>query len=141
MAATGDLEVATHEEIDHRLAGVPVALSPGYARVELSTTPEMRVDDQGLVHGGFVFGLADHAAMLAVNHPNVVLGKAEVRFAKPVRVGERLVARAEADDEDGRRREVHVTVEGEDGEAVFSGRFVCQVLLRHVLEEQPEASR
>jgi acyl-coenzyme A thioesterase PaaI-like protein len=48
----------------------------------------MAVDDRGLVHGGFVFGLADHAAMLAVNDPNVVLGAASTRFLKPVRVGE-----------------------------------------------------
>lgn len=39
------------------------------------------------------FGLADYAAMLAVNEPTVVLGKAEVRFLKPVKVGERLLAR------------------------------------------------
>jgi acyl-coenzyme A thioesterase PaaI-like protein len=48
----------------------------------------MVVDAHGLVHGGFVFGLADYAAMLAVNDPNVVLGAAEARFLKPVRRGD-----------------------------------------------------
>jgi acyl-coenzyme A thioesterase PaaI-like protein len=44
----------------------------------------MAADQRGLVHGGFTFGLADYAAMVAVNDPNVVLGAAEVRFLAPV---------------------------------------------------------
>ncbi|HSF38746.1 MAG TPA: hotdog domain-containing protein, partial [Thermoanaerobaculia bacterium] len=79
---------ATHLAIDRRLVGEPVELGPGTASVALVTVPEMAADERGLVHGGFVFGLADYAAMLAVNHPNVVLGSAETRFLKPVTVGE-----------------------------------------------------
>ena len=88
------MEIITHKAIDPDLCGTPVAVSDGYSRVEIATTARMAVDDKGLVHGGFVFGLADHAAMIAVNHPNVVLGSAEVKFVKPVRVGERIVAEA-----------------------------------------------
>jgi acyl-coenzyme A thioesterase PaaI-like protein len=66
----------------------------------------MAADDRGLVHGGFVFGLADHAAMLAVNDPFVVLGSAEVRFLRPVVVGERLVAEARVGEVAGRKSRV-----------------------------------
>ncbi len=70
------MEIKTHLAIDRRLCGEPLELREGFASVELTTTREMEADSSGLVHGGFVFGLADHAAMLAVNHPNVVLGQA-----------------------------------------------------------------
>lgn len=93
----------------------------------------MVVDAQGLVHGGFIFGLADYAAMLAVNDPYVVLGSAQARFLKPVRRGDRVIARAETIETRGRKHEVRVeAVVGP--EAVFEGTFTCIVLERHVLE-------
>jgi len=129
---------ATHLAIDRRLCGEPLEIAEGSAAVALLTLPEMAADDRGLIHGGFVFGLADYAAMLAVNHPNVVLGSAEVRFLKPVAVGERLVARAGVEESDGRRSRVRVEVRrGEEArceEAVMSGTFLCFTLERHVLE-------
>lgn len=136
-------EARTHRGVDRRLCGEPVALAPGSARVVLATLPEMAVDDTGLVHGGFVFGLADHAAMLAVNHPNVVLGSAEVRFERPVVAGERLVADAWVEETTEKKRFVRVTVarEGQDGPTVFSGRLVCLVPERHVLAPRPPGAR
>lgn len=32
----------------------------------------MAADEYRLVHGGFIFGLADYAVMLAINEPTVV---------------------------------------------------------------------
>ncbi|HEX6902447.1 MAG TPA: hotdog domain-containing protein [Thermoanaerobaculia bacterium] len=123
----------THRAIDSRLCGEPLDLGDGSASVGFTALPEMAADERGLVHGGFVFGLADYAAMLAVNDPNVVLGSADVRFLKPVVVGERLVARAVVEEADGRKRRVKVEVlRGE--EPVMSGAFACFVLDRHVLE-------
>jgi len=109
-----------------------VELGDGTAEVELVTVPAMAADEQGLVHGGFVFGLADYAAMLAVNEPLVVLASAEVSFLRPVRVGERLRASAAVGDVEGRKRQVHCLVKGEDGE-VLHGRFRCVVPSQHVL--------
>ncbi|MFN7963204.1 MAG: PaaI family thioesterase [Thermoanaerobaculia bacterium] len=123
---------ATHLQTSSRLCGEPLAIAPGEARVRLLAVAEMAVDEHQLVHGGFVFGLADYAAMLAVNHPNVVLGGAEVRFRAPVRVGEELLAVARLEGEEGRKRRVQVTVE-RGGEEVLSGLFTCFVLERHVL--------
>jgi acyl-coenzyme A thioesterase PaaI-like protein len=127
----------THLAIDPRLCGEPVELSPGAATVAWTAPPETAADETGLVHGGFLFGVADYAAMLAVNEPTVVLGSAEARFERPVRVGEPLLARAAVAESAGRKRIVTVAVaRGE--ETVFSGRFTCLVPDRHVLAVQRE---
>jgi acyl-coenzyme A thioesterase PaaI-like protein len=130
---TRSLRPRTHSAIDPRLCGRLVALEPGSARVELETVPDMAADERGLVHGGFVFGLADYAAMLAVDHPNVVLGSAQVRFQKPVVVGERLVALASLVAEEGTKRRVAVEVRRGE-EVVMAGELLCFVPDRHVLD-------
>jgi acyl-coenzyme A thioesterase PaaI-like protein len=131
------MEIRTHQTLDRRWSGRPVEIAPGEARLELETTPEMTADAAGLVHGGFVFSLADHAAMLAVNEPTVVLGRAEARFLAPVAVGERLDARArvvERRQAPGRapKATVEVTVRSSERE-VFTGTFSCAVPAEHVL--------
>ena len=127
------MEPQTHLRINPALCGAPTHLEPGKATVRLTTLPAMAVDDRGLVHGGFVFGLADYAAMLAVNDPLVVLGAAEVRFLAPVATGETLLAEAAVTEENGKKRQVTVTVRRGEQE-VFSGAFTCFVLPRHVLD-------
>ena len=134
------VDIRTHHALDRELCGTPVALAEGTATVSLVTTSRMQADAHGLVHGGFVFGLADYAAMLAVNHPNVVLGSANVRFTAPVALGQRLRARAVLVREAGRRREVEVEVTviadtpDTPDDIVLAGTFHCAVLDRHVLE-------
>ncbi|HWM93063.1 MAG TPA: PaaI family thioesterase [Thermoanaerobaculia bacterium] len=125
------MEPNTHPSINRRLCGEPLELGEGTARVAFTGLPEMAADERGLIHGGFVFGLADYAAMLAVNHPHVVLAGAEVRFLKPVAVGERLVAEARIDESEGRKSRVRVEVL-RDGEAVMTGDFRCVTLAHHV---------
>ena len=136
------MESRTHLQIDPALCGRPSVLAPGRAEVILETTAAMAVDAEGLVHGGFVFGAADHAAMLAVNHPHVVLASAEVRFLAPVAVGDRVVARAEVrepassarDDRERAATRPEVAVEATVGERkVLGGVLRCAVLDRHVL--------
>ncbi len=126
------MRIDTHENIDFDLCGKPVATGPGTSRVRFRITDRMAVDETGLAHGGFIFGLADHAAMLAVNHPNVVLGAAEVKFLKPIKTGNIIEAEAGVVTDTGRKQTVDVTVR-RDGDPVFSGRFTCFVLDSHVL--------
>lgn len=126
------MDIHTHQRIDTRLCGRPLGAEGGGSRIEMETTEEMIVDDHGLVHGGFIFGLADHAAMIAVNHPNVVLGGADVKFLKPVRVGETVTAEASVTAEKGKKRVVRVTAASGDAR-VFEGELTCFVLDRHVL--------
>lgn len=127
------MEPRTHLAADPRFCGTLVQLGEGSARVALEATDSMVVDAQGLVHGGFVFGLADYAAMMAVNDPNVVLGAAQVRFLKPVRLGDHLIASAQAVEARGRKHEVRVEATV-NSERVFEGTFTCFVLECHVLE-------
>lgn len=126
------VEIRTHKEINRTLCGTPVKVEENGSRVRLQTNRDMAVDETGLVHGGFIFGLADHAAMIAVNHPNVVLAGAEVKFIKPVAAGATVVAEAVVESGDDRKKDVTVSVD-QDGETVFEGRFRCVVLNRHVL--------
>jgi acyl-coenzyme A thioesterase PaaI-like protein len=123
----------THLRASPAWVGRAVELAPGRATAELACTAEMAVDERGLVHGSFVFGLADYAAMLAVNDPNVVLGAADVRFLKPVVANDTVRAAATVESEAGRKRMVRVSVT-RGGEEVLAGTFTCFVLDRHVLE-------
>ena len=116
------------------LVGEVIELGEGFSKVKLKTKEYMKVDEHGLVHGGFTFGLADYAAMLAVNEPTVVLGKAEVKFTKPVKVGDELLAEARIKEDIGKKKIVFVEVFNQKNEKVFEGTFHCYVLEKHVLE-------
>jgi uncharacterized protein (TIGR00369 family) len=100
--------------------------------VELTAISQMVADEIGLTHGGFTFSLADYAAMLAVNHPNVVLGAAQVRFIAPVKTGDTMRAKATVTEREGKKSIVNVDV-SVSGRRVFSGTFTCYSLDKHVL--------
>jgi acyl-coenzyme A thioesterase PaaI-like protein len=127
------MEQRTHERIARHLCGEPVELGSGRARVVLQTAPEMAADERGLVHGGFTFGLADYAAMLAVNEPTVVLASAQTKFLGPVVVGDRVEADATVDRVDGKKRWVKVVVR-RAGVPVFEGEFLTVVPDKHLLD-------
>jgi acyl-coenzyme A thioesterase PaaI-like protein len=139
------MQPRTHLAIDPRLCGTPRSLAEGTAAVSLRTLPEMAADARGLIHGGFVFGLADYAAMLAINEPNVVLGSADVRLLAPVALGDVLCAEAQRARSEGKKQIVEVTVfresSGGDGarERVLSGTFTCFVPGSHVLAARDQA--
>lgn len=126
------MDIKTHKKIDRNLCGTPVSLKDNHCTVEFTATEEMAADEMGLVHGGFVFGLADYAAMLAVNDPHVVLGSTNATFLKPVRVGETLVAEANVTTVKGKKHMVSVVVKRGDV-PVFDGELTCFVLDKHVL--------
>jgi acyl-coenzyme A thioesterase PaaI-like protein len=123
----------THLNIDAALCGNILELSANHSRVRLDLTPNMQADAYGLVHGGFIFGAADYAAMLAVNAPNVVLAGAEVRFLAPSRVGESIVFDATVEDPEARKIKVSVTGNDANGAPCFEGTFTCVVPAKHVL--------
>lgn len=129
------MKIITHRKINQSLCGTPLDIGQGRSRVQLKTTPDMSADETGLVHGGFIFSLADYAAMIAVNHPNVVLGAADVKFLKPVRVGETVLANAKVEEVQGKKQWVAVSVEN-NGDTIFQGMLTCFVLDQHVLASQ-----
>ena len=127
------MEQRTHEKIAPHLCGRPVELAAGRARVGLLTTSEMAADQRGLVHGGFTFGLADYAAMLAVNEPTVVLASAQVKFLGPVVAGDRLEAEASVERTEGRKRWVKAVVR-RDGTPVLEAELLAVVPDTHILD-------
>ena len=127
------MEQRTHEKIAAHLCGTPLAISEGHARVALDVCAEMAADGRGLAHGGFTFGLADYAAMLAVNEPTVVLAGATLKFLGPVVVGDRVEAEATVDRQEGKKRWVKVVVK-RAGQPVLEGELFAVVPDRHILD-------
>ena len=125
----------THVLASKKLIGSVVTIEENSAKVVLKITEEMVVDSFNLAHGSFVFGLADYAAMVAINEPTVVLGKAEVKFLKPVVLNEEVTAVATITDKgNGKKITVSVVVTNEKQVPVFEGDFVCFVLEKHILD-------
>ncbi len=129
------MNLKTHLAINQSLCGQLLSTDEGVAIVRLDTTNEMVVDDQKLVHGGFIFGAADYAAMAAVNHPNVVLGSAEIKFLKPSISDDTIIFKATVKEDNGKLLRVDVEGVDEAEAKIFVGVFTCFVLEKHVLEE------
>jgi acyl-CoA thioesterase len=100
------------------------AVGPGTATLSMTLTESM-VNGHGIGHGGYTFTLADSAFAFACNSYNrsTVAAAAEIRFRRPTRRGDRLVATAVERSREGRDGvyDVQVTV-GDEVVAVFVGR-------------------
>lgn len=127
------LELNTHLQIDTSFCGKVIKLEDGYTEVLLHTAQHMKADSLGLVHGGFIFGAADYAAMCAVNDPHVVLGSAMSRFIAPVKVGDAVLYKATMEMGKGKKRMVEVVATVKD-RIVFEGSFTTFILDKHVLD-------
>ncbi|MBT8343810.1 MAG: thioesterase [Sulfurovum sp.] len=126
------MKLNTHLNIDTSLCGKVIKLEEGYVEVLLHTTQQMAADMQGLVHGGFIFGAADYAAMSAVNDPYVVLGASSAKFIAPVKVGDAVLCKASVVRIKGKKSEVEVEAFVNE-KVVFEGNFTTFVLPAHVL--------
>jgi acyl-CoA thioesterase len=98
---------------------------PRYARIRMRVRDDM-LNAHGICHGGIVFTLADCAFAYACNSENrstLALG-CTINFAAAARLGEELVAVAEASVQHSRIGVYDVTVTGGDGRtvAVFRGQ-------------------
>jgi acyl-CoA thioesterase len=126
-------ELKTHILIDRTLSGEILELSENYAKVRLETTKTMVADNEGLIHGGFIFSAADFAAMAAVNEPYVVLASAQVDFLAPIEYGDSVEFEAFVKHKDSRKRVVDLIGRTLDVK-VFEGKFTTVVLQDHVLD-------
>jgi len=134
----------THENIKEELCGEVIKMEEGYVEVNLPTIPDMLADEVGLIHGGFIFGAADYAAMLAVNERNVVLVASDCQFLSPVKLHDVVKFQASVRHKEGRKRNVHVKAFVLDIK-VFEGEFKTVITEKHVLklkllDEEEEAS-
>ncbi len=126
----------THLLVSKKLIGSVISIGNDCATVKLTITKEMIVDTYNLSHGGFVFGLADYAAMVAINKPTVVLGKATTKFLKPVVLNDEVTAVATINENSNEKKViVSVAVKNQKHELVFEGEFVCFILEKHILED------
>lgn len=121
----------THLKIDQTLNGKVLELAEGYAKIALKTSTIMIADAQGLIHGGFIFGAADFAAMAAVNDPFVVLSKSETKFLAPVKEGQSVLFEGTITSKEGKKATVEV-VGSVDEKKVFVGTFYTAVLDKHL---------
>ncbi|MCB0896135.1 MAG: hydroxyphenylacetyl-CoA thioesterase PaaI [Nocardioides sp.] len=100
------------------------AVGPGTATLRMTVRDDM-VNGHDIGHGGLTFTLADSAFAFACNSYNrrTVAAGAEIRFRRPTRAGDLLVATAVERDRDGRDGTYDVTVtSGDEVVAVFVGR-------------------
>lgn len=98
-------------------------IGPGRATVTMTVRPDM-VNGHAIGHGGFTFTLADTAFAFACNSYNrsTVAATGQIRFRRPTRVGDVLVARAVERSREGRDGTYDVTVRcGDDVVAEFEG--------------------
>lgn len=128
-----DITLKTHEKTNQDLCGEIEKLEIGYVKLKLVTTHDMVVDSLNLIHGGFIFGAADFAAMAAVNEKNVVLVASECQFLSPVKFGDIVSFIAKVRHKEGRKRNVNVVGYVLDIK-VFDGEFKTVVTDRHVLK-------
>lgn len=126
------MELNTHLSLDTVFCGKVIKLQENYSEVLLHTSQQMKVDAQGLVHGGFIFSAADYAAMTAVNDPYVVLGSASSKFIAPVKIGDIVAYKATVMSNKGKKYTVEVNAYVSD-KLVFEGSFITFVLENHVL--------
>ncbi len=105
-------------------------LSDGYAQTSMTVTSEM-VNGYGITHGGYVFAVADTTFARACNWhaESAAAARADMRYLRPTRVGDVLIATAHERVRFGRNGICDVTVTcGDDIVAEFRGdsRTVAQ---------------
>lgn len=89
----------------------------------LETTPEMAFKRSGIVRGHHLFAQGNSLAVSLIDAAVALTGSARLKFHEPVRVGDRVVARAEVRESKERKSLVDVTSRV-GGNIVFSGRFI-----------------
>lgn len=93
----------------------------------LEATEEMALSNTGVVRGHFIFAQANSLAVSLVDSEVALTGSATVRYHRPVRVGERLIAKAKVREIKKNRYVIDVETRIED-EKVFTGEFLAFAL-------------
>lgn len=89
----------------------------------MTTTSDMALMRSGVVRGHHLFAMANSLAVSVVDAKVALTASASVHFLRPVRVGDRLVAKARVLEISGRRHRISVTIRVGSNE-VFTGEFV-----------------
>ena len=99
-------------------------VAPGYARLSMRVVASM-LNGHGVVHGGFIFALADDAFGYACNShgDRYVALSATITYVAPGREGETLIATAQERARGGRTSTYDIEVTSSEGKtmALFRG--------------------
>lgn len=93
----------------------------------MEVTPEMAFERSGITRGHYIFAQADSLALAVIDAQHVVTGIANLKFKRPARVGERLVAKAQVLRVKGNKSVVLVETRA-NGEEVFRAKFLMFAL-------------
>lgn len=139
-------EVARHtysqvKALGHReIVGELIDLELGRRGISvLETTEDMAFERTRIVRGHLLFAQAESLALAIIDAEMALTGVVNVKYKRPARVGEKLVAKAEIirHREDNEFVVLVVTRAGE--EQVFRGKFMIHALSgRELLDEAPE---
>ncbi|WP_438317506.1 transcription factor FapR [Sporosarcina sp. FA9] len=90
----------------------------------------------GIARGHHLFAQANSLAVAVLDDELALTVKSTIHFVKPVKAGDRVVARAEVNKEDSNHKRTKVEVVSEvDGETVFTGEFLMYRTTDKVQEE------
>jgi len=117
------------------IVGELVDIEPDRSAISiLPTTEDMVFEKSRIVRGHYLFAQGESLALAIVNAEIVVTGLVNVKYKRPVQVGERLIAKAEVIRRRGNKHVVLVTTRSGD-EQVFRAKFVVVAL------DKPSAER
>lgn len=108
---------------------------PGEARIAMTVRPDM-VNGHGIMHGGFIFTLADSAFAFACNTygEKVVAQHCSITFLRPGKLGDRLTAHA-VERSRGKRSGIYdIRVVNAAGEAIAEFRGHSRVIGGGIVE-------
>ncbi|AII14956.1 acyl-CoA thioesterase [Campylobacter iguaniorum] len=128
-----DLKV--EQNLNSSFYGKILETKKNYSKTLLKTGNDLRYDEEGLVHSGFIFSAADYAVAVAVNEPFLVTIGSKVSFYAPAKIGDEIEFEAWAYFEESKKREVKVVAKIKDIK-VFEASFQVVVLEDHILKIQ-----
>ena len=122
-------ELFAHDEVAGELGITASTTTPGHASATMVASDRM-INGYGVVHGGYIFLLADAAFALACVTPRgpAVSRHAEITFVAPARAGDTLRAVAVERTTYGRSGIYDVTVSGPDGTVYAEMRGHSQIV-------------
>ena len=134
MAEEAQPRVKTMESAD--IIGELIDLDLGKSGISLlRITEEMVFHKTHIAKGYYVFSQANSLALAVIDSPVAVTGVANIKYRRPVHVGEKLVAKAEVVRHRGNKVFVSVRTKNER-EEVFRAKFILVSLAE---EERAEA--
>ncbi len=112
----------------HEIIGELIDIELGKSAVSiLETTQDMAFGRSGVVRGHYIYSQAESLAIALVDAEVVLTGLANVKYKAPVKVGDKLVAKAEVIRTRGNKQVVLVTTRAGQ-QNVFRAKFVVVAL-------------